>query len=817
MGKITTTFVEFIQNHSIQIPIIQRDYVQGLALNDKAKEKRDEFVIKLFDALLPNGKPYTLDFIYGARESYNGNYPSTSPFLPIDGQQRLTTLFLLHWILAIKNNENGKYDYIISLLKQFSYKTRISSDKFCRKLLSSTFNNEKKLNEQIADKSWYVDDLKTDPTVMAFIEMIKQMEITLDKEPYKATKDDMASNLFNNDKKRITFAILDMEKYHLTDGLYVKMNARGKELTPFENWKADFIDLLSSDEEIKDRFTKCIEHEWCDLFWGDVYADYLKNLEEAPDELTKTKVKYPRIDEHFMNFFTNFSRMFFFIESLSSEPKVEDFNGKVWSTTETLFGNNNELVNKLFNTLDTLARIDREVGVESFFDSLFHTTPSTGWNEQTTKVKLFIGNKNVDLFKSCCVDDNFGLQHVLLYAILKYCTRYEVFNATENLKTYTRICRNYLYQHNYLDSGKVNIVSQIRVVDMKTYDKVFDYLCLERNPIDSLTKHSFNGEDSKYLDVERNKTVYYNCVNHDVLKLLQKIEDMSYCYGYIRAFNDVLDKCVNGILSCTRVWDAIYSFRNASNLQKTQLFLAFNYEGLFIGNDCAYGKRVFIGGKNGWDVHFRKDDNENKISKWVTNYVESYSKMPNVKAIINTERNKICIKPMCMRDYMLKYEHVLAAQVWWHNNVEEAPYYYAMPNPWKDMDAIVIHSFSNRPLGNAYQTCPMTNAVARIMSNYDTSHMGYAGQGSSKSGLYIHDGNGEKIYFSMRFDKSEWLVKADYYSTLSPNLQSKLVVNTKDHEKVVYYRLIQENDDLIETAVDFMDNVVKELKLKGII
>lgn len=813
----TTTFLDFIKEHSIQIPLIQRDYVQGLALNDKAKEKRDEFVKKLLNAILPKEKPYTLDFIYGARDSYDDNNDnSEGPFLPIDGQQRLTTLYLLHWILAVKTNKDGCNNWVLELLKKFSYMTRITSDKFCRRLLSTDFDAEKSLYEQVEDKTWYVS-LETDPTVIAIMEMVKQIECTLAKSPYCACLKEMASHLFNNEEQRLTFSLLDMERYHLTDGLYVKMNARGKELTSFENWKADFINLIIEDETIKDRFSNSIEHEWNDLFWKDVYKNYSDEVSKLSEKKDQKKVKYPRIDEHFMNFFTNFSRLYFFIESLSAEPKVEDFNGKVWSTTESLFGDNNELVKKLFDTLDTLARIDREVGIESFFDSLFHTTPSTEWSEQTTKVKLFIGNKNVNLFKSCCEDDNFGLQHVLLYAILKYCTKYEVFTVIEDLRTYARICRNYLYQHNYLDSGKVSIVSQIRVVDMKTYDKVFDYLCLERNPIDSLTKHSFNGEDSKYVDVERNKTVYYSCANHDVLKLLQKTEDMSYCYGYIRAFGDVLDKCVNGTLSCNRVWDAIYSFRNASNLQKAQLFVAFNYEGMFIGNDCAYGKRVLIGGKNGWDVHFRKDDNEKKISKWVTDYVESYSKMPDVKDIIDTERNKICQNPSSMRDYMLKYKHVLAAQIWWHNNVEEAPYYYAMPNPWKDMDAIVIHSFSVRPLGKGYQTCPMTNAVARMMSNYDSSHMGYAGQGSWKGGLSIHDGNWEKVYFSMGFEKTNWIVKADYYSILSPDLQKKLVAYSKDNEKVLYYSLIQEQGDLIEMAVGFMEKVVEELKTKGLI
>ena len=159
MNNNTSTFINFISDHTIQIPLIQRDYVQG-----NASEKRDEFVKKLLNAILPDGKPYTLDFIYGARESFGTSVSNpNAPFLPLDGQQRLTTLLLIHWILAVKTNEDGKYDWVLDLLKKFSYKTRISSDKFCRKLFSTKIEVKKCLCEQIKDKPWYTEDLKSRP------------------------------------------------------------------------------------------------------------------------------------------------------------------------------------------------------------------------------------------------------------------------------------------------------------------------------------------------------------------------------------------------------------------------------------------------------------------------------------------------------------------------------------------------------------------------------------------------------------------------------------------------------------------------------
>ena len=811
MNNTTTTFLSFIQKHSIQIPLIQRDYVQGLALDDKMREKRDEFIKKLFDALLPEHQPYTLDFIYGARESFDDKTTNpNAPFLPLDGQQRLTTLYLLHWILAIRTNNHD----VLKLLRKFSYKTRISSDKFCRRLLSSSFLTSESLFCQIENKTWYIC-LKTDPTVKALMEMINQMELTLATEPYKTEVNEMARLLFDGEEQRLTFSILDMERYHLTDGLYVKMNARGKELTAFENWKADFINLISRNEETKYKFTQSIEHKWNDLFWKGVYRNYIEDINQASTERDKHIVKYPRIDEHFMNFFTNYSRLFFFVATQSNDPKVEDYNGKVWSTTESLYGQNDRLVIELFETLDALVGIDTNMGLDRFFNELFYTTPSTQWDDYTTRVKLF-NIKNVNLFKTCYENDTFGMQHVLLYAVLKYCIKYKISNVSDELKAYTRFSRNYLYQHCYLDSGAVNVAPNIRVVDMKKYDKVFEYLCSEQNVIDSIRK-PFNGEESIYIEYERDKNSYYE--KPDVLKLEQKIEDTSFCYGDIQGFKSVLEKCKNGEWPCEKVWEAIYAFLNASNLQKAQLFVSFDYKGVEIGNDCAYGKRIFIGAKDKWGVHFRirNKKDEKAISRWALKYVEAYLNTPDIAKIIAVEQKKIEHNPKSMRDYMLKYKQVIAAQVRWRKNIEEAPFYYAMPKPWDNMDSIVIHSFSNRPLGNAYQTCPMVNAVARSMSNYDEHHMSYEGQGSDKRGIRIYDGEWNKIYFSMRFAENEWHIELEHCE-LPNELQRRLEPVVEDDGIIYYYRLSPKSGyDLVENGRDFIERVVDYLKAEKII
>lgn len=90
------SFYQFFETKElrIEIPLIQRDYAQGRA---EVLEVRREF-LQALHRYLKEGIPFRdLDFVYGrVLPMENGR----ACFIPLDGQQRLTTLFLLHWYLA---------------------------------------------------------------------------------------------------------------------------------------------------------------------------------------------------------------------------------------------------------------------------------------------------------------------------------------------------------------------------------------------------------------------------------------------------------------------------------------------------------------------------------------------------------------------------------------------------------------------------------------------------------------------------------------------------------------------------------------------
>ena len=116
----------------VEIPIIQRDYAQGRPSEAKIRGK---FINHLADAL-KHRNPIELDFVYGMISENERTLQSL--FIPIDGQQRLTTLFLLHWYAAWK--EDLLNDAKDTLLR-FTYETRPSAHFFLNFICKHPCNN----------------------------------------------------------------------------------------------------------------------------------------------------------------------------------------------------------------------------------------------------------------------------------------------------------------------------------------------------------------------------------------------------------------------------------------------------------------------------------------------------------------------------------------------------------------------------------------------------------------------------------------------------------------------------------------------------
>jgi len=247
------TFGELLQIVGIKIPILQRDYAQGRN-NNEVINIRDNFLESLKDVLDTEGKSIDLDFVYG---TVKDNY-----LIPLDGQQRLTTLFLLHYYLALKDNKLKEYQ---DVLRKFTYETRISSREFIDLLIIKEIKlTDKKISDTIKNQTWFFSEWNNDPTIKGMLVMLDAIQEKF-KEPNKYLFDKLIS------QRKITFSFLNLEDFKLSDELYVKMNARGKPLSEFENFKSKFESFIE-DEKTKAK----LDNEWFDIFWN-LHKEELKN------------------------------------------------------------------------------------------------------------------------------------------------------------------------------------------------------------------------------------------------------------------------------------------------------------------------------------------------------------------------------------------------------------------------------------------------------------------------------------------------------------------------------------------------------------
>ena len=248
---------EYSDAISFEIPIIQRDYAQGRS-DERSKEIRKTFLGSLIAAVenYPQ-KNIELDFVYGKRNK--------NKVYLLDGQQRITTLYLLHWYLAQRLQKP-------LLLKDvaLSYRVRQYADEFTQKISdkSTQIDFTSSIPSQaICNCTWFFDAWKHDPTVKGMLNTLDTIhELLKDK---KISEEHYWQPL---EEEAVTFYWLDLEEHQLTDELYLKMNARGKQLSNFENFKASLVKHITDNGWEKntpeeDSFSFKMDTIYTDLFW----------------------------------------------------------------------------------------------------------------------------------------------------------------------------------------------------------------------------------------------------------------------------------------------------------------------------------------------------------------------------------------------------------------------------------------------------------------------------------------------------------------------------------------------------------------------
>lgn len=249
--------------NSIEIPIIQRDYAQGREDIDTARVRR-EFLDVLIRALTTT-ESRGLDFVYGE--------VSDHVLKPLDGQQRLTTLFLLHWYVA---SRAGTLDPDAPW-GRFRYATRLSAQYFCHELVTHTWSSdEEDPVDWITDQPWYLFPWRTDPTIQSMLVMIRAVHERLSCNDHDFEM--LWERLTSTEEAAISFLFLPIDDMESGDDLYVKMNSRGKPLTEFEIFKARLEKLLANTDCQAD-LSERLDRQWSDLLWHYEGGDFLVDNE----------------------------------------------------------------------------------------------------------------------------------------------------------------------------------------------------------------------------------------------------------------------------------------------------------------------------------------------------------------------------------------------------------------------------------------------------------------------------------------------------------------------------------------------------------
>lgn len=453
--KSKYTFLQLLdQYNKIQIPIIQRSYAQG---RKKEEKLRNTFLHTIIQSLNSNQKELCLDFIYGNIDNQNN-------FIPIDGQQRLTTLFLLYWyIIYISEDENLADEK--KLIKKFSYETRDTSEEFCKSLTSNDITEIEDKNKQektsiskiIKNQNWYYQEWSQDPTITSMLKMLDDIQTNLkDKNIETITKNIRKGN------EKIYFYYIETTKFGKSDEIYIKMNSRGRKLTHFENLKSKIEEYIGNndiDTVIKDNFSKKIDKKWLEFLW--------KKVKEKTHNIKwETAVK---TDEWLSKLFITIFENYYATQlKLDEKNETNENNKTIKDNISKMSDTSEEALKDLpFDYFDSLNCINKETISQFYYilEYMVNNMEEADKNKKESKLNYNqIKNKEEVIFDNILLKDKTLNQNkVQFYTICKYLYLVKYNVDEEKLSKLLYVTRN-LTENIYIDN-ETKYVKMIQLVE----------------------------------------------------------------------------------------------------------------------------------------------------------------------------------------------------------------------------------------------------------------------------------------------------------------------------------------------------------------
>lgn len=380
---MANNFFDFIRNRHIKIPRLQREFAFGREDN-VSKEKRTRFIDAIFSSII-NKEPMYLNFVYGTS---NGDI-----FVPLDGQQRLTILFILHWYLIKKNKADNFLKNSMGR-SRLMYDTRYSSTVFFQKLTEfEPIDSHDTIVNQIEDMPWFELAWGHDANITGCLTVLKYIE-----EKVQTLSND-GIDVSVEDLNIITFDDIDIEAYEMSDDIYIKINSRGKQLTEFENFKAAFLEKVKIlDIAIHNEIAKKFDNEWTEVFWR--FVDF--NSKHTPAE---------QLDSMMFNYVRYIAQVTIWEKSLDTLINVNEGYSLI-SNVGDIFNSAEDFIEfeKWFDIFVRIANFD------SWCDDRFYQTSSVVPTD-TRKIRLW---QDPNLLKNLTTGSSSRSSEALFYGLVVY-------------------------------------------------------------------------------------------------------------------------------------------------------------------------------------------------------------------------------------------------------------------------------------------------------------------------------------------------------------------------------------------------------------
>lgn len=667
------TLKELLDKYSVVIPQLQRDYAQG---RDEAKELRERFLSQILRVLREKER-LNLDFVYGYDKALSPNHHPI--FYPLDGQQRLTTLWLLHWYLLPSESLAEEREWLL----RFSYRTRSSSTRFCQLLVKrAVVDGSRRDVAAIKDQPWYRQSYNADATIAAMLGTLRTIEKLVAPEERVALWERLCH------QRALTFDVIDIkgEEFRLTDELYIKMNARGKPLTSFECYKADLTRALREIGEqdvpcsykgkplsYADYFAFKVDNEWLDLFYNG---------------------KIDGLDERMYGFIQNIAKLCFFLTPENAEKNVNAFTYSD-SVNVFLIPDN---ARRLISILDLFERIQAKQPLRAFFATL---TPSIRFLEEGEDPAP------VDLFRESCDKKASVKNLVLLLALSHYMEKYQLVEATEELQDYLRVLRNLLWGVRQLD--KMRYESNVRINSLLTYWSWIESLASRKQVLDAVKSSGevFLKKKKEKKEGKLHQRVDFILKYPELKPLIGELEDHPLLAGQLGIFDLAQDanEFKRQAEAFKQIFDPAFCAREDADQLIIRALVASRYPGVQGKNVWrGYRETWFFGGNGYWSTvlsikEYDQPEQRNAIRQLLSQFAGGTGDTKErLQRIIDAYLGSEDAKQRGWRYYFVKYPEFYSGKI----------NFFARDNRKETADAYVdsLKSFSSNPLigyhANAY-------------------------------------------------------------------------------------------------------------------